>query len=336
MIQCIVSKQVHGMDDISDLINDLPAALDDGSDSGAGHSDIAVADADVDDQSIEATDDEEDTDTSDTSEEETDESDEDTSAEATDDNDQDDYIVDDEDDDQPAATATSTIDTTKLTQDEFVLAGLTKLTARVIGPDDKVYTVQAYGNGDLPRDMKGFASKYEEKLWDAAVIEQNAKARDLIKDYQTAKTTAQAEADGKKWVRMENMAIREDLNDLIREGMFPKFKGEPKTREFDESPGGKEFTRVINYMQKQNEKFRQDANKGRAYRHIGFREAFVMLNGENPKAAEKAEDKARKVVAKKLKTGTGVTSTKSNVNTTPVSNLTDLASEFEAFAGSTK
>lgn len=319
------------MDDFSDLLNELPEALNDGSDSGAGRSTTVVADeeedTEVDDQVEDQNTDEEESQDDDESEEETD---------TENDADQSEYVIDDEegDDDTPPA-ATSTVDTAKLTQDEFVLAGLTKMTARVIGPDDKIYTVQAYGNGDLPRDMKSFASKYEEKLWDAAVIEQNARARDLIKEYQTAKTTAQVESDGKKWVRMENMAIREDLNDLIREGVFPKFKGEPKTREFDDSPGGKEFTRVINYMQQQNEKYRENANKGRAYRHIGFAEAFTMLNGPSPKAAEKSEDKARKIVAKKLKSGGGTNSNRKNISTKPVNNLNDLAAEFDAFAGST-
>lgn len=340
------------MDDIRDLINELPAELDDGSDTGAGHSTTIVTDDDdtpVGGAAAEEEELEEEVPAADTEGEDDDEQEEEEQptgkkpaggkAVADEDDDQSEYITEptDEDDDQPVAGGpVSTIDTTKQTQDEFVLGGLQKMTVQVIGPDDKIYTVQAYGNGDLPSDMKGFASKYAEKLWDGQVIEQNAKARELIQKYQNAKTVNEAKVAQEGWVRRENRAIQEDLSDLIRDGIFPHFKGEPDSKEFNESAGGKEFTKVINYMQKENQRNRENVDKGRAYRHIGFREAYIMLNGTNPKAAEKAEDKARKTVAKKLRSGGGTGNGGRTVSTKPVANLTDLTDEFAAFIGSTK
>lgn len=317
-------------EELRDILNDLPPELND--DSAGDTTTTATVDDTGDDTTGNDTTTEDDQTGDDTTEtEEGDDATGDGDTTTTDEEDQSEYVVDSTEEDDTTTTTPPAAGDQPKTQDEFVLAGLQKLSVRVIGPDDKIHTIQAYGNGDLPRDMKAFATKYEEKIWDTQVAAQEQKARDLVNQFQTR----QRQADTDQFVRRENMAIRDDLNDLIKEGTFPKFKGTPGSREFEDSDGGKEFDKVIKFMNEQNQRYSEVAQKGRAYRHIGFREAFIMLNGPNPKADEKTEDAARKKVAKKLKSGGGTDAGKRNVSTKPVAKLTDLVDEFAAFAGST-
>jgi hypothetical protein len=132
--------------------------------------------------------------------------------------------------------------------------------------------------------------------------------------------------------KKEDRAIAEDLKDLREEGVFPKFKGTPGTRDFDTSDGAKEFDRVVAYMNEKNNEYNRRANSGSAFRHIGFAEAFALLNPGIREKAE-AEDKGRRTIARKLKSSQGSTATKGKVNPASVTNLTDLEEEFKVFTG---
>jgi len=207
---------------------------------------------------------------------------------------------------------------------------LAKIQVRIIAADDSVKTVEVYGWGDLPRDYKGFATKYEEGIFQQAANAQELKARDLQAQFRNNKTQADTEA----YVQRENRAISEDLTELRQEGLFPKFKGQPGTKEFNESDGAKEFDKVVDFMNKQNDQYGKAAQSGKAYRHIGFREAFIMLNGPDPKAADKADDKARRTAAGKLTSSRGTSSDTTQVSTKRVTNITELGEEFAQFVGS--
>jgi hypothetical protein len=247
------------------------------------------------------------------------------------DEDQDDYFTSSgsDDDDKPAADKPP--QTPQATdENSYILQNLSKIQVRIVAADDKVKTVEVYGYGDLPRDMKGFATPYEQGVFNQSVIAQENRAKELQSEFRNQKM----QADTEEYVLRENRAIAEDLTELRQEGIFPKFKGVPGSKEFNESEGAKEFDKVIAFMNEQNDNYGKAAQGGKAYRHIGFREAFVMLNGPNPKAAEKAEDAARRKVAGKLASSGGTSADSKTVSNKRVTNINELAREFEQFVGS--
>lgn len=209
---------------------------------------------------------------------------------------------------------------------KFILDGLAKIPVRIVAGDDTIQTVEVYGFGDLPRDYKGFATPYEQGVFQAAVTAQELKAREL----QTQFNQLQSQKQADRYVELENQSIAEDLTELRQDGVFPKFKGNPGSREFNESDGGKEFDRVLAFMNERNDAYAKRAQSGKAYRHIGFREAFELLNGPNLKAAEQAETKARREVAAKTVSQKGTTATTAKAAPKRVTNLTDLTDEFLA------
>src|SRR5882724_8155451 len=244
----------------------------------------------------------------------------------------DDYITDHGEDEPVAPSAgTPPAPTLPVVNDEgtFILQNLAKIQVRIVAADDSVKTIEVYGWGDLPRDYKGFPTKYEEGIFQQAANAQELKARDLQTQYRNNKM----QADTEQYVQRENKAIAEDLTELRQEGLFPKFKGTPGTKEFNDSAGAKEFDKVIAYMNEQNDRYGKAANSGKAYRHIGFHEAFIMLNGPNLKAADKAEDKARHETAGKLTSSRGTAADSKQVSTKRVTNITELGSEFAEFVG---
>lgn len=258
-------------------------------------------------------------------------------ARAEDDDDNDDYITD-LDDDEPitpaAATPPAAVPPQATTEDQYILSNLQKISVRVVMPGEKdgeqvIKQVDVYGAGDLPKDMLGFATAYEQTLFNQSLNAQETKARELQSEFRNNKIRSDTES----FVQRENKMIADDLTDLRREGTFPKFKGVPGTKEFNDSDGAKEFDKVIAYMNQQNDAYAKAANTGKAYRHIGFREAYTMLNGPNPKAAQQADMKGRRAAAARTKGGNGTPAGERQVNTQPVNNINDLAGEFAQFAG---
>lgn len=322
------------MPELQDLIADVPeeiltggAADDDAADTNAAGTDADdTADADADDNS----DADADADTADA-----DNADEDADA------DDDDYITsaDEEDDEEedskpPAATKTPPAAPPATDENTFILNGLQKIAVRIVVPgkeegQTEVKEIQVYGYGDLPRDYLGFATKYEEGVFTQAVNAQEVRARELQTQYRQQKI----QSDMNDYTRRENQAIADDLTELRQEGIFPKFKGKPGTKEFNDSEGAKMFDKVVAYQNKMNRQYQEAANSGKSFRHIGFREAFIMLNGPNPKAADKADTKTRRAAAARLKGGRGTDAGQRTLKTEPVQNFGDLVDEFNEFAG---
>lgn len=217
---------------------------------------------------------------------------------------------------------------------QYILSKLQKIETRVIVPGadgkDEVKTVQVYGWGDLPRDMKGFATTYEQGVFTASAQNQELEARRLQGEFRETKMRQDAE----QYTLKENRAIARDLQALRNEGLFPKFKGVPGSKEFNESEGAKEFDKVIAFMNEQNDEAGQAAQKGDAFFHISFRQAFYMLHGTSVRDKAKQTQQGRQQVARRLKSGDGASKGQRNVGSKRVSNITDLADEFAEFAGS--
>lgn len=325
------------MPNLTDLLTDVPEEIlnGDGAADDATATDADATDADAstdedanDDDSTEETDDTTDSD--------------DSTDDSTEEEDNDDYVTSTDDDDaeeddnsatrtesKPAVAAPAVTD-----ENTYILQNLQKITVRIVvpgkGPDSQeVKEVQVYGYGDLPKDILGYASKWEEGVFFQAVTAQETRARELQTQFRQNKM----QADLNDYTRKENSAIADDLTELRQEGNFPKFKGKPGTKEFNESEGAKMFDKTIKYMNRENRRYQDAANAGKAFRHIGFREAYVMLNGPQPKAAAKADAQARRGAAARLKGARGTDANKREVNTAPVQNMGDLVGEFTNFVG---
>lgn len=311
------------MTELADIINDVPAEL------------LAGEEAAGDDTSLE--DEEQQNDDGDQADDQTDanagEGGDDTDDETEDEGDDDYFTGLDETDDKPPAPPEPPAP--GLTDEgQYILSKLPKIAVNIVmptadGKGEEIRQYQVYGWGDLPRDMKGFVTPYEQGLFSNNAQNNELKARDLQRDFQTERARGDADA----YVKRENKMIADDLTELRQEGTFPKFKGVPGSKEFNDSPGGKEFDRVVAFMDEQNIRYGKAAQQGRAFRHIGFREAFIMLNGPNIKKAQQQDMSSRRQAAAKLKGGRGTSSGDKVVATKRVDNITDLADEFASFAG---
>jgi hypothetical protein len=309
-------------DSLADLINDVPADLAD-----ENKEDTEVVE-DKDDSTDEDTTTDADTEEVEEDAEDGKDTDDDKTTD-TDEDDNDDYItrIEDDEEDTPVTPPAPPAQGDE-TEAKFILEKLQKIPVNIINAAGKVETVQVYGYGDLPRDYKGIATPYEAGVFQAAVTEQQAKARDLQNQYRQT----QSQDAGKKWEAAENRMIADDLKELREEGIFPKFKGSPNTKEFDNSAGAKEFDRVVEFMNKRNDEYIKANQAGKAYKHIGFAEAFDLLN-PGIREKENAEDQARRGVARKLKSTQGARAEGKKVSSKPVTNLTDLEDEFKIFTG---
>lgn len=308
------------MTELSDIINDLPSELT----ADESTEDNAVTDTSAGEEGAEN--DEQNEDTSEGNENEGGEDSEE-------ENNDGDYFTDPEEEEKPA-TQPVTQQPQMDTESNYILTNLSKISVQLVmpsadGKSDEIQKFDVYGWGDLPKNYKGFASPYEQGVFTASAQNNETRARELQGEFRQNKVKADTEV----YIQRENKAVAEDLTELRREGIFPKFKGIPGSREFDESAGAKEFDKVVAYMNEQNDKYGKAANSGKAFRHIGFREAFVMLNGPNTKANEKKDMEGRRNAAAKLKSGRGTSSDTKTVSTKRVSNITDLADEFASFAG---
>lgn len=320
------------MPELSSLMNEIPESL--------GGS-VATADDLTEDDDQEEEEQEQETDqgkNEDDDQEEDSDSEEQDDEEGEDDEYDTDLDDDEKEDKKPPAASTVAPQPQVTDENKFILDGLSKINTRIIvtGADgkDEVKEVQAYGWGDLPRDFKGFATPYEQGVFTSSVQAQEIKARELQTQFRQNKLQADAEA----YTLRENRAVARDLRELRKDGMFPKFKGIPGSSEFNSSEGAKMFDEVIQFMNEQNDEAGKAANKGDAFYHISFKQAYRMLHPEVfDTKGRQAQQNARRNAARKTKTRPGQSpDKKANVQNKRVNNITDLAGEFEQFVGSSK
>lgn len=138
------------------------------------------------------------------------------------------------------------------------------------------------------------------------------KAEQLIGQYRQQ----QSQENAASFEKRENEAIRQDVADMQKEGEFPKFKTQPGTPGFDDDPAAQQMAEVLTVMNERNESYLKQYQQGRAYRHIGFREAFEIWQGKQAtktatkehETAQKEEDDERKRTADRVGTNRGLTS----------------------------
>lgn len=235
------------------------------------------------------------------------------------------FFADDEDVEDTTTPELPTVPTTFNAEEKYIVDNLPLISVRVILADDSIKTMQVRSAADLPRDMKGIATPYEDKQFDLANAAQETRARELQSYYRQHQSTVQAQEFEKK----ENASIREDIAELQRDGEIPKFKAQPGTRAFNDDPAAKLVQETIEFMNDRNAKYLERSNKGGAYRHIGFAEAFELMNGKTK--SDTKNNSERKEAAKKLVSKQGGSSNK--MSKAPISGRTikEVAAEFDNF-----
>lgn len=210
-------------------------------------------------------------------------------------------------------------------EEKYIVDNLPLISVRVKMADDSVKTMQVRSAAELPRDMRGIATPYEDKQFDLANTAQETRARELQTYYRQHQTQLETQEFEKK----ENQSIRDDIAELQREGEIPKFKAQPGTRAFDSDPAAQRVQEVIEFMNDRNAKYLERANKGGSYRHIGFAEAYELMS--NGTKADSKNSSTRKDAAKKLVSKQGGSTTKTSKAPVSGKTLKDVASEFEDF-----
>lgn len=174
---------------------------------------------------------------------------------------------------------------------QFIADNLPDITTRIV-QDGKVQEVSIKSWTQLPPDVE-FASKRDELAFINAINAQENRARELQQEFRTTKNTEQAQ----EFEQRENAMIRDDITELQNQNLIPKFKATPGQSGFEDDSGYKAAQEVLDFMNKKNEDYLKNFNKGSAYRHIGFAEAYYMMPKTQQKQveqqAQKQEDQNR-------------------------------------------
>lgn len=174
---------------------------------------------------------------------------------------------------------------------------------------DKEVELKVYAPEQIPADFK-FASDQQMLAAQTAFVRMENKAQSLLGGFRNEASQTQA----RDFEVRENEGIRQDVAELQKAGEFPKFTVKPGDIGFDETPEANEMTDVLKIMVDRNEQYLKEYNQGRAYRHIGFREAYEMHQAKRPakakEAAQTKEDTERKQVADKIGTNQGLSASK--------------------------
>jgi hypothetical protein len=198
-----------------------------------------------------------------------------------------------------------TIDTANLDDEsKYIIDNLPLITAR-LKTSSGYKDVQVKSYSQLPEEFE-FASKRDEIAFNNALTAQEYRARDLQKQFQQSKQ----DMSTKEFEQRENASLRDDIAELQKAGQLPKFKVAPDSAEFDKDPAAKEVQKVLEFMNTKNQEYLQAYNAGRAYRHIGFQEAFSMFKPANTNSAQDREDEERTTVAKNLTSRQGLSAEK--------------------------
>lgn len=179
-------------------------------------------------------------------------------------------------------------------------------TISVRGADNRVYNVKV--DTELPEDFD-FATKAEERTFYRNLSAQELNARELQGQFNQ---TAQAQ-QAQDFEARENESIRQDVADLQREGLMPRFKVKVTDPKFDTDPATKQMQEVLDVMSERNEQYLKEYQQGRAYRHIGFSEAFRLWERTSDtgkqQSQQRTEDGERKRVADRTKSSQGLSAT---------------------------
>jgi hypothetical protein len=214
------------------------------------------------------------------------------------------YTIDGEEDTEPdeEVLTTSTEEaksSTNLTaEQQYILDNLQAITVRgTVGADGKVQEFTVLSPEQLPNGFK-YIDERESSIANKNFALLESKALTLQSDFRTQQTTKAVQ----EFKAREDAADISDIAELQKAGDLPKFKLQRNDPKFETDPGVQLVQEVLDFKETQNQKYMDEYNAGRPYKHIGFQEAYAMYKRSNPdttQAAQKAEDAERKAVAQR-------------------------------------
>ena len=228
---------------------------------------------------------------------------EETEEEASSESEDDGYAIDEEDDDEEEDTETPEVkeevkQPNLSPEDSYILDNLQPIKVRGTVGDGEVKEYEVLSPEQLPQGFK-YIDERELSIANKNFSLLENKALQLQTDFRTQQTNKAAQ----KFKAREDNADRTDIGQLQRDGTIPKFKTPATDPKFNDDPAVKLVQEVLDFKEKTNDTYMQEYNAGRPYRHIGFKEAFVLYKKEQPAKADIAqakEDKERLEVAKRI------------------------------------
>lgn len=233
------------------------------------------------------------------------------------------YTIDDDENSDveeppaPKADEVTPVDTSNLgPEQKHILDNLQAVTVRGRVGEGELQEYKVYDPAQLPAGFH-YEDQREMSVANKAFSMLETRAERLQQEYRGQST----DKASKEFALREATADRADLGQLQREGDFPKFTKNPSVpRRVDQSnyqnlikvladagdEAGKLAMDVINFKDTQNNKYLDEYNAGRPYKHIGFEEAYHMFQRSNPtNKAQAKEDAERKGIAKRAAKGKG-------------------------------
>lgn len=214
---------------------------------------------------------------------------------------------DDSDDDKPAPVETPKPTDTLSAEQKYIVDNLAPIKLRgVVGDSEDVKEYTVYDPSQLPPGFR-YLDDRDRDMAGKAFGAMEQRALQLQNDFrgQEGKKAQQA------YKEQEEKADWSDIAALQKQGELPKFKLKPDDPKFDEDPTSVLIDKVLDFKDELNNKYLEDYNNGKPYRHVGFEDAYAKYLKQNPpvkKTAEEVkEDKDRKDLAKRTRgtNGTG-------------------------------
>lgn len=226
------------------------------------------------------------------------------------------YAIDEDDEETTEEVATTSTEEAKKNpqlsaEETYIVENLAPITVRGT-VDDKPVELTVFSPEQLPDGFK-FNDDKARSIADKNFNMLESRARDLQGQYRNQESAKAA----KEFSAREKAADRADIADMQREGIIPKFKASADSKEFENDPAAKLIQEVLNFKDKENQRFLEDSNTGRRpYKHIGFEEAYLKFQRSNPTKTrspeQTAEDAERKEIARRTTKTSGTDNRKEN------------------------
>lgn len=212
------------------------------------------------------------------------------------------YTIDDESEDNEEVVAetptqTETVKRSDLTpEQQYILDNITAIKVRGSVGDGPVQEYEVLSPEQLPNGFN-YVDQREMSIANKNFALLESKAVELQNDFRSQESAKAAQ----QFKELEDNADRADINELQKEGELPKFKTAPDSKDFEKDPATVMIQEVLDFKENLNQRYMDEYNAGRPYRHVGFMEAYAMWRRQNPKVSPEqvAEDAERKNIARR-------------------------------------
>jgi len=213
------------------------------------------------------------------------------------------YTIDDEEEEAEEVVVSEskqeveTVSRADLTPEQnYIIDNLPPLTVRGKVGDGEIQEYTVYSPEQLPSGFQ-YVDQREMSIANKNFALMEQKAVQLQNDFRAQETTKAAN----EFKTLEDNADRADINRLQKEGELPKFRTAPDSPDFEKDPATVEIQAILDFKESLNQRYLNEYNAGRPYRHVGFEEAYAMYRRQNPKVDPKvqAEDAERENIARR-------------------------------------